>query len=160
MKVPGFSMLEFLIYNTLFCFLAFLGTVLITRTCMNLKIHEVKEQALLDTSLAYDFFARDVYHAPPDKKEWKHVSDTAIIWHDSHTQQDKGWCWKEKCLYTIQGKYDKETQQWFSSHKNLVAPHLEHLQFLLHEDNNSIRAVSIVVADDQWYVGIRARNAL
>lgn len=184
--VPGFSMLEFLIYNTLFCFLVFLGTVMITRTCMAIKMQEGQEQAMLDTSLVYDLFARDMHHAPSDKKAWKQISGQAIVWHDARSQSDKGWCWQQHCLYTIEGRYDKEKQQWLSSRKSLVAQHITKAQFMLHEykadtrqkagkpalanrvgvlDQEYIKGVSLVISslkgeEQELYIGIRARKHL
>lgn len=161
MKAPGFSMLEFLVYHALFCFLAFLGMIIIARSCMSIKMQEGQEQAFLDSSLAYDLFARDVYHAPADKQLWKHASDTAIIWHDAHTKNDKGWCWQQQCLYSIEGNYDKDKQQWLSARKSLVASQVTKAQFSLHEHNDMIIAVSLVIpllSGEQWYVGIRSRK--
>lgn len=157
----GFSLFEFLIYNTLFCFLVFLSTTMIARTCMAIK-KQGHQQAVLDISLVHDLFTRDIHSAPGNKKDWKKISVQEIIWHDAVSKTDKGWCWHEGCLYSIEGMYDNSS---LHMRKSLVAQSITKVQFLLHAyDDEKIQALSLVIAsrdkEQEFYVSIRTRERL
>jgi hypothetical protein len=158
----GFSIFEFVVYTALFSFITFLGTILISRSYMTLNAHEGQIQEIMDTSIVYDLFARDIYQAPIDKKLW-HYNTHQIIWHIVRNNNDIGWCYEHACLYRIEGNYDYQKSQWRSTHKNLVAQHIKKLQFFLHATTDSIQAVSLVLScehmqEQEFYAGIRKKR--
>lgn len=140
-RQSGFSIIECLVYCSLFCFLCILifGWVGASQVSLT-KIHK-KSRHLLDTYGSLDAFVQDAMGAPSDSSAWKKVSEHELVW-QGH-EGAIGWAWSEGSLYRTTGIY--ADRQWTQSTKNLVSSSLNRVNFTVHR--NKIDQVVSIACD-------------
>lgn len=141
----GFTILELLIYLTLFALISTATIRFIVTLWQTCRDQEKKQASLIQLSAAHDLLMRDLQMAPAEKNKWKIRSGSALIWSQEATK-DIGWLNQNDSLVRIEGVYNAKKGVWQKKIKSLVLPSATKIQFACHEDNQII-CIDFVIAD-------------
>ncbi|MFI5332933.1 MAG: hypothetical protein ACHQVS_02405 [Candidatus Babeliales bacterium] len=110
MKIPGFSIIEFLLYIGIVTLIIGCTTTALMYTYSSVvrAHHSLHEMSMLST--ACDVFAHDVYEASDARDTWYQPDVHTILFRCGTT--DMCWLVKEKKLMRVTGTYDRNSQRW------------------------------------------------
>lgn len=153
-KCAGFSIIECLIYCFLLCLLGVMVFDWVGASQVSLIKIQHAYRNTLEVCCALDAFARDAMSAPSEKRMWKKISESQLIWQSP--EGAVGWIFENGSLYRITGTYSK---QWIQSRKNLISNTLTHARFALEFDRHGqVLLVSSNFDKAQRSVSIRNRS--
>jgi len=144
----GSTLIEMMIYLTLFSLLIALIVPYVIHSHIQLIKWDNKLQKMVDHFCMSDVLMHDLRSAPSEKKQWKYISDTMLIWHMQ--DEDIGWLVKDSKLIRVQGKYSQALDRWTKRQSNVVLHNVHKLLFTLHKSSTYIQNVSYrIVLSDQ-----------
>lgn len=114
----GFSLLTFLIYFLCIQLLVVMTFQYSNFVCSRLITGEFFAHATTKIYAAHDFFVRDIWMAPSNKKEWKKITEHELIWKKG--DKDIGWRWIDNKLFRLEGTYDRKKDIWHINACSLV----------------------------------------
>lgn len=132
MKKNGTTLIELLIYLTLFTIMTMVmmhWVVHLWHTCMQ---YEKMRTSLINLTAAHDLFVYDIYYAPSAKIAWKVQTAHCLIWHQN--EKDIGWLYEQGKLFRIEGMYQESQAIWRKKTKNIVASSMKNVTFTCHGD--------------------------
>ena len=142
MKQPGVSLLEFLIYLMLFAFVAMSTSYLLVRANSMVFGQGATSNTMINLYVAHDLLARDLRTASAQKKQWKKITASALIWHAA--QKDIGWYQEKDTLIRVEGQYNAEKNVWHKKIKSVVAQPITQVAFNV-QGNKVVECVAFVL---------------
>lgn len=124
----GFTLLELLIYILFLSFIALAAATLMVRLWQASSNRHKKQESLITLYTAYDMLLRDIHQATADREQWKEVDKECIIWRTK--RGDVGWQREDEQLVRREGRYHKKKNRWSKQTKNLIAKHVDAVQFV------------------------------
>jgi type II secretory pathway component PulJ len=164
MRVNGFSLLEFVVYLTIFSFVAVLFLGVISRTQFKFMKNLHEQEVLLRQVLAVDLLRRDLMSASILVSDWDvqmgifkkmtltktgHPQCVCVCWYIGKTG-----------LTRVQGQYDFGRSEWSGKSSSLVSRSINQLRFLLEKNRKGVWVIYKVMGSDQEkkiYVKFRNR---
>ena len=156
MKRNGTTLIELLIYLTLFSFIA-MASVHFMVNLWNTMIKVGKKRfSLITLCTAHDVLLRDLERAPCQKEAWKQRLSSSIIWHQHNKQCDIGWVYEKKSLVRLEGNYDITKKRWHKKVQNLIAPAVKKFNCMWHEHDGKIDRIDFEITDELYSMSNRA----
>lgn len=147
MKLPGYFLLECLCYIAITTLIIFFLMRTIVTTTVSLKKTCKTNTALCQIFAAHQLLEHDLHGAPQSMRDWKLLSDTALIWKSNDT--DRGWLFEKNKLSRIHGLYNYSQEKWTKKVKHIVARGIERLTFTVKRngsEHSDVQAVNYVIA--------------
>ncbi len=142
------TILEFLIYLALFSIIVAISVTGFSHLWITCMDYSNKRVSVINLYTAHDLLARDIRAAPADKKQWKCMTPSSIIWHATN-KKDIGWAQEGSNLVRIEGIYAATQKKWKKKTKNIVAKSMQTVRFdcVGNEADEKIDRVSYTIAD-------------
>ena len=135
----GFSIIECLVYCSLFCMVCILIFGWVGASQISLVQKSRQSCHFLDIYGSLDIFVQDAMGCPSDEAHWKKMNEHEIIWQAN--DEDIGWFWRDGSLYRTTGIY--KNQKWAHASKSLVSNSIPLVLFSTHRNTrNEIMQVS------------------
>src|ERR1700688_4254537 len=88
----GVSLLELVFYLAIFSLLISTSFYWVTSTCIPCVLDSKKINIMIETETAIDLFLRDIKGAPAQRKKWKCITGSELIWQTN--EGEIGWALK------------------------------------------------------------------
>ena len=151
----GFFMVEFLVYFFLCTCLAYCVVHFIVASSLHMCREHKRIGAITELLTALDYCGLTLENAPCDKKLWKKMECSCLIWHDNDAKSDKGIYLVNDKLICVQGTYSLFKEAWITKKKTTVAKHIKSVEFKWHEDKvankKNIRSLECVLKGELPY---------
>ncbi len=149
MKRKGFTLIEFMVYLTLFAVIVLAMASWISQLWPFYMKLTKQRVALINLHTAHDLFIRDIRTAPIDLKKWDILSDEKIIWNnkDNYISWEK----RKDALIRIEGNYNSVKKQWGKKSQSLLVKPIDIVQFKVH-GKEQIKRVSFIFKQEEIMV--------
>lgn len=126
-KVPGYFLLEVVIYCAIATFLSWLTISQCLNRITFLSSTSSIAMRLCSINLASTVFMRIINQVPAQRFQWKQISEKSLI--VAAAQSDIGLLIEDGKLWKLVGKYDAKNEQWQKKNKTMIMDRVEHGQF-------------------------------
>ncbi len=123
----GFSLIEYMVYLTIFAIIAPTIASLLHSTWRTIINEDKYIVAVANCYCAHDLLLKDAHKASKEPESWKKITEDEVIF--TIDQGDIGWKWHKQKLIRSQGLYNASKKAWAKQTKSVVALGLDKVAF-------------------------------
>lgn len=144
MKHKGFSLIELMVYLSLFLFLMYHCVPWSIATVVRYNTYHTQAQGIIDCCALHDLFIKDVFDSSSEKQKWIILSVNRVVWQKNDTTY-VGWVFENNTLYRIAGLFNPTTVQWQKKHTIPMLYNCTKLFFEWHSDKDRLYSITLKI---------------